>query len=183
MISWHPLCQPLHRPPGVRRKNFVPPRRPHAARGCPQAERDAGLAAGLIGPARAPFTTSVPMTPASAAVYPTVKLGPGRLCRHGSHHDVLASWLAPSRHRGHRGPGLSDLASHPHRRCFHDRGDLSVVVTEISPGSWKRGPRASGRPSCGAGWRGLACGRWPVGLAYIVRQREDHWHLRIGGAG
>ena len=57
MIPWHPFCQRLHRPPGVRRKNFVPPRRPHAARGCPQAERSAGLAAGLIVPARTTPTT------------------------------------------------------------------------------------------------------------------------------
>jgi len=30
---------------------------------------------------------------------------------------------------------------------------------------------------------GLALSRAPVGLAYIVRQREDHWHLRLGALG
>jgi hypothetical protein len=30
---------------------------------------------------------------------------------------------------------------------------------------------------------GLALSRAQAGLAYIVRQREDHWHLRFGALG
>jgi len=33
----------------------------------------------------------------------------------------------------------------PRRHHSHDHGDLSVVVTEISPGSWKAGPKAAFR--------------------------------------
>src|SRR5215472_1855655 len=52
---------------------------------------------------------------------------PARVCRDGTLHDVLVSWLDPSRQTGHRGPGFRAWRHIPQRPNSHDHDDCATA--------------------------------------------------------
>jgi len=125
MIPRHPPYQALHRPPGVRRKNFVALWRPHGPQGCPQAERDDGPLWALSHRPRAtPPRPSVLMTSAST-VYPTITIdGPAPTPRTGACRDH---------------GNLPDTGATP-------------MILKLCPALCSTGLQDDGRRSCGCGF-------------------------------